>query len=83
MATVEQASRMQEQLATANAQIMALGQMVESMRADQDRLRRESEAAFVELQRTAGLAGQAPGQGPKREQRISFVNQKHYEGSKF
>ena len=54
--------------------------MVEAMRADQERLRRESEAAFLELQRTAG---QAPGQGPKREQRLSFVNQKHFEGCKF
>ena len=80
MAAVEQAMRLQEQLTTANGQIIALGQMVEAMRADQERLRRESEAAFLELQRTAG---QAPGQGPRREQRLSFVNQKHFEGGKF
>ena len=70
---------MQEQLVAANAQIMALGQMVEAMRTDQERLRRDSEAAFVELQRSAGLAGQAP----KPPSRLSFVNQKHYEGGKF
>ena len=77
MATMEQAqSQMQEQLVAANAQIMALGQMVEAMRADQERLRRDSEAAFVELQRSAG-------QSPKPPTRLSFVNQKHYEGGKF
>ena len=66
-------------IAGANAQIAALSQMVDGMRLDQERLRRDSETAFVELQRTAGLAGQAP----KPPYRLSFVNQKHFEGGKF
>ena len=69
-------AQMQVQLTSANAQILALAQMLEAVRADQERLRRESEAAYTDLQRNVG-------QGPRREQRLSFVNQKHYEGGKF
>ena len=69
-------AQMQSQLTSANAQILALAQMLEAVRADQERLRRESEAAYTDLQRNVG-------QGPRREQRLSFVNQKQYEGGKF
>ena len=57
--------------------------MLETLRADQERRRRESEAAYTELQRNVGQVGQNVGQSPKREPRLSFVNQKHYEGGKF
>ena len=63
-------AQMQVQLTSANAQIVALAQMLEAVRADQERLRRDSEAAYTDLQRNLG-------QGPRREQRLSFVNQKH------
>ena len=66
------------QLASANVQILYLSQMLESMRADQERLRRESEAAFNSFEsrtqgRTAGT----------REREICFVNMKSFEGCKF
>ena len=49
------------QLASANAQILYFSQMLESVRADQERLRRESEAAFNSFEsRTQGApAGRA------------------------
>ena len=72
-------AQMQQQLVAANTQILQLAQMVETLRNDQERLRRESEAAYSDLQRNMGQAGQSP----KREHRLSFVNQKHYEGGKF
>ena len=66
------------QLASANAQILYFSQMLESVRADQERLRRESEAAFNSFEsrtqgRTAGT----------REREICFVNMKSFEGWKF
>ena len=69
-------AQMQAQLTSANAQILALAPMVEAVRADQERQRRESEVAYTDLQRTFG-------QGPRREPRLSFVNQKYCEGGKF
>ena len=51
-------AQMQQQLVAANAQILALAQMIETLRTDQERLRRESEAAYTELQRNMGQAGQ-------------------------
>ena len=66
------------QLNGANAQIIHLSQLLDAVRADQERLRRESEAAFQELQRNSGQ-----GPKPEREHRITFVSQKHYEGGKF
>ena len=66
------------QLATANAQILYLIQMLESVRADQERLRRESEAAFNSFEsRTQGRTGGT------REREVSFVNMKSFEGGRF
>ena len=64
------------QLTSANAQILYLSQALEGMKSEQDRLRRDSEAAFNNLEqrnreRTAGT----------RE--VSFVNIKSFEGGKF
>ena len=61
------------QLTGANAQILHLSQMLDAMRADQERLRRDSETAFNDLEarsrgRTAGT----------RE--VSFVSTKSFEG---
>ena len=71
-------SHYDSQLAGANAQVASLSQMVDTMRTDQERLRRDSEAAFLELQRNSGQ-----GPRPEREHRLTFVSQKHYEGGKF
>ena len=68
-------SHYDSQLAGANAQVASLSQMVDTMRTDQERLRRDSEAAFLELQRNSGQ-----GPRPEREHRLTFVSQKHYEG---
>ena len=59
------------QLASANAQILYFSQMLEAVRADQERLRRESEAAFTSFEsRTQGRTGGMC----KRE--VSLVNMK-------
>ena len=59
------------QLASANAQILYLSQTLESVRADQERLRRESEAAFNSFEaRTQGRTG-------------GTVNMKSFEGGRF
>ena len=47
------------QLASANAQILYFSQMLESVRADHERLRRESEAAFNSFE--SPLWGAPPG----------------------
>ena len=66
------------QLASANAQILYLSQMLESVRADQERLRRESEAAFNSFEsRSQGRTGGT------REREVSFVNMKSFEGGRF
>ena len=64
------------QLASANAQLLYLSQALEGMRSEQERLRRDSEAAFNSLEqrnreRTAGT----------RE--VSFVSMRSFEGGKF
>ena len=68
----------EQQLNGANQQIAQLSQLLDTVRTDQERLRRDSEAAFLELQRNSGQ-----GPRPEREHRITFVSQKHYEGGKF
>ena len=64
---------MQAQLTSANAQILALAQMLELVPADQGRLRRESEHAYSELQRNESQLEFKP-------RGIASVNQRNYKG---
>ena len=50
----------EQQLNGANQQIAQLSQLLDTVRTDQERLRRDSAAAFLELQRNSG-------QGPRPE----------------
>ena len=64
------------QLAGANAQILHLSQMLDAMRSEQERLRRDSETAYNDLE--ARSRGRSAG---SRE--VSFVSTKSFEGGKF
>ena len=64
------------QLNGANAKILHVSQMLDAMRAEQDRLRNDSQTAFNDLEARSG--GRIAG---TRE--VSFVSMKSFEGGKF